>query len=78
MRPYGHGTDRESFHDPRNYVGRRNSEGTSFEILMGKQRFDLSDAGWKYLKPRVSRKAPKLVFPDGFLEELKDEEAKKI
>jgi 20S proteasome alpha/beta subunit len=42
---------------------------TSFEILIGRQRFDLSDAAWKHLKQRAAsiRKVPRLTFPVGFL-----------
>jgi hypothetical protein len=47
---------------------------TSFEILIGRRRFDLSDDAWKYLKRRVAiSKVSRLAFPSGFLEEIKDE-----
>jgi hypothetical protein len=46
------------------------------EILIGKQRFDLTDESFKYLNGKVRlSKIPKLNFPVPLLEELKDEDA---
>jgi hypothetical protein len=50
-------------------------QGTSFEVLHGRERFDLSDDGIKYLKKKVmNRRQPKLQFKSDFIEILKDEE----
>jgi len=47
------------------YVG----QGTSFEVLHGRERFDLSDDGIKYLKKKVmNRRQPKL---DSYLQNRK-------
>jgi hypothetical protein len=52
------------------YVG----QGTSFEILHGHDRFDLTDVGIRYLKTKVmTRREPKLEFKPDFIELLKKE-----
>lgn len=56
------------------YVG----QGTSFEILHGGHRFDLSDDGVKYLKKKVkNRREPRLEFKSDFLKVLEDEKKPK-
>ena len=52
-------------------------ETTSFEILMGRHRYDVSDEGFKYLKQKVmGRRKPKLEFKQEFVQ-LEGDETKK-
>ena len=56
------------------YVG----QGTSFEILYGGDRFDLSDDGVKYLNKKLkNRRQPRLEFKGDFLKVLEKEEKSK-
>jgi 20S proteasome alpha/beta subunit len=48
---------------------------TSMEILTPDGRFDLTEAGWKYLEKTVRpSRVPKLNFPTPYLQEIKDDD----